>query len=282
MRATLPLTDFFYSLVRRLRYPMSIWYYEQHYQETDNAEIAYRMNCVFCGFKLVRDYDDEQKIELFDSMNYGMSDNFATTCTAVLGICPACGWWKYGVGTNVGGMPPTSFEIKFASLRTLDLTDKSIPIGDIRAYLTARYESRFEVHPRVFEEVVASVFRDHGFKARATAYSGDGGIDVVLDGPNGSTIGVQVKRYKNRIAVDQIRELTGALVIEGHTRGIFVTTSEFQAGASATARRSAERGYPIELQDASAFLEALEIAQVASAREIVERKPWGVARKWNF
>lgn len=258
---------------------MSIWYYEDQHRKTDDAGLAYRMNCAFCSSGLVRDTEDEQKIEAFDTLNYGMSDNFTTTCSAVLGVCPACGWWKYGVGTSIGGNPPTSFEVKFASLKILDLTDISIPVSDVRSYLTARYESRFEIHPRMFEEVVASVFRDHGYQARTTAYSGDGGIDVVLDGSNGSTIGVQVKRYKGRIAVDQIRELTGALVIEGHTRGVFVTTSDFQAGAGATAQRSAERGYPIDLVDAAAFLGALKIAQVASTREVTKRKPWGAVRE---
>ena len=83
---------------------MSIWYYEQHHQRTDSADTAYRMACVFCGTKLIRDQEDEQKVELYDSLNYGMSDKFTTTCMAVIGIYPACGWWKYGVGTPVGGM----------------------------------------------------------------------------------------------------------------------------------------------------------------------------------
>ena len=260
---------------------MSIWYYEQHYPSTDGADIAYRVDCIFCGTTLVRDQEDEQKIEVYETLNYGMSDMFATICQAVIGICPACGWWKYGVGTSMGGKSPAFIETESASLKKLDLTDLSIPLADVRAYLTARYHRRFELHPRVFEEVVAAVFRDHGYNSRATAYSGDGGIDVVLENGAGGTIGVQVKRYRGRVGVEQIRELTGALVIEGHTRGIFVTTSGFQSGAGITARKSGDRGYPIELLDASGFLEALKIAQVSSTQDVVARKPWGEVRVWS-
>ena len=226
---------------------MSIWYYEQHHRRAaENAEAVYRMDCVFCRTDLLRDKEDEQKVEVYDTLNYGMSDRFTTNCTAVIGICPGCGWWKYGVGTQIGGKSPTFFETKLASLKKLDLADVSIPLEDIRAYLTARYDRRFDLHPRVFEQVVADVFRDHGYHAHATAYSGDGGVDVVLKRDDIS-IGVQVKRYRGRIGVDQIRELTGALVIEGHTRGIFVTTSEFQSGASDTARRSGAGSAGIQL-----------------------------------
>ena len=48
-------------------------------------------------------------------------------------------------------------------------------------------------------------FGDLGYRARVTAYSGDDGIDVILDGDDDKAVGVQVKRYKNRIEVDQIR-----------------------------------------------------------------------------
>jgi restriction system protein len=93
-----------------------------------------------------------------------------------------------------------------------------------------------------------------------TAYSGDDGVDMILDAPAGK-IGVQVKRYSGAIAVSQIRELTGALVVNGLTKGMFVTTSGFQSGAARTAEMSARHGDPIELYDADRFFDALQIAQ---------------------
>jgi restriction system protein len=102
-----------------------------------------------------------------------------------------------------------------------------------------------------------------GYNVRVTAYSGDDGIDVILDGPGNDVIGVQVKRYKGSIEVEQIRAFTGALVLGGLTKGIFVTTSRFQAGAVGTVDRLSRRGYRIELMDADRFYDALKIAQRA-------------------
>lgn len=62
---------------------------------------------------------------------------------------------------------------KSACLGDPDLSDLSAPIADVRAYLTARYQRRFTLHPRLFEKTVASVFADHGYAATVTAYSGE-------------------------------------------------------------------------------------------------------------
>jgi restriction system protein len=166
-------------------------------------------------------------------------------------------------------------------LQKLESLDSTVPLEEIRQYLMAKYDARFDVHPRRFEEVVGSVFKDHGFSVTVTAYSGDNGIDAFLE-RDGLRTGVQVKRYKGSISVDQIRELTGALVLAGVTKGIFVTTSEFQSGAESVATLSGIRGYPIELMDADKFYDALRIAQIESAEVTVERRPWVDIPEWNF
>ena len=169
---------------------------------------------------------------------------------------------------------PDETRAEYGMLLELDLSDLSLPISEVRDYLAARYDSRFRVHPQRFEEFVASVFGDLGYDSRATSYSGDGGIDVVLNGSSGDTVGVQVKRYKGAICVEQIRAFTGALVLKGITKGIFVTTSRFQSGVAGTADVSAARGYPIELQDAERFYESLQLAQVESYRRSERPRPW--------
>jgi restriction endonuclease Mrr len=77
-------------------------------------------------------------------------------------------------------------------------------------------------------------------------------------------VGVQVKRYgaHRKIEAEQIRSFAGALLLDGKTRGVFVTTSDFRKGACQAAARYATIGYPIELMNASGFLEALGIAQI--------------------
>ncbi len=149
------------------------------------------------------------------------------------------------------------------SLLEFDPTDISKPLSEIRRFITAKQEAVYDLSPRIFEEVVGSVFRDLGWSCRVTAYSGDGGIDVIVDGPDGATAGVQVRRYKKsrKIEAEQIRSLAGALVLNSHTRGVFVTTSSFRRGAKSAARRFGTIGIPIELIDCDRFFEALGIAQ---------------------
>ena len=60
----------------------------------------------------------------------------------------------------------------------------------------------------------------------------------------------------------------GALLLEGYTKGVFVTTSRFQAGADRTARLALLRGIQIDLLDAKKFYGDLSIAQ----RNVYRRK----------
>jgi restriction system protein len=176
--------------------------------------------------------------------------------------CPVCGWWNvYDVESGWGGERTEFIYGTHAHLKNLDLSNSDQPVEEVRNYLLAKYNERFTMHPRLLEETVASVFRDLGFVARVTAYQNDGGIDVILDGPDGKMIGIQVKRYKDSIKVEQVRALTGALFIGGFIKGIFVTTSSFQSGVSKAANISAIKGLPIELIDADKFLDALKITK---------------------
>lgn len=177
--------------------------------------------------------------------------------------CPLCGWWKK-TQSDQGGIKGIAINQLLAacgSLRELDLTDQTLPLEQIRSYLIAKYDERFHIDPWKFEEVVGSVYRDLGYRVRVTARSGDGGIDVILDGDDNVVIGVQVKRYKNKICIEQIASLAGALLAKGITRGIFVTTSSFQSGVPAFAEALSLRGHPIELVDAKRFYDALKITQ---------------------
>lgn len=152
------------------------------------------------------------------------------------------------------------------SLQEFDLADVSTPLNELRRYLLMHADSLYKVHPRRFEEIVCSVFRDLGYIARATAYTHDGGVDVVLENASAGKIGVQVKRHaRNRpIEVEQIRSFAGALLVNGYTKGVFVTTSSFRRGARAVAERLGTIGYPIEIVDAARFFEMLGMAQLKS------------------
>jgi restriction system protein len=220
-------------------------------------------HCIFCRAKLLR----------YPSAKFKKGQRCLLTQPS---ICMQCGWWS--VFRVHQGEHPATPELEcyagaIGCLKELDLTDISAPLHEIRAYLVAKGDRITRVHPRLFEQVVCSVFRDLGWRARATAYSGDDGVDVILQGRSKGTIGVQVKRYRRarRIEAEQIRSLTGALMLGGHTKGIFVTTSSFRRGATKTAAKATAIGYPIRLMDADRFLRALGIAQLKSFRHDRER-----------
>ena len=122
------------------------------------------------------------------------------------------------------------------------------------------HERRKSISPRLLEKTVGSVFKRLGYHVYVTAYQKDGGIDVILSRGD-KRIGVQVKATGNRVSVEQIRSLVGALVRHGMTSGIFVTTSDFTRDARKLAEEYGSDGYCIQLFDAERFLEALRVTR---------------------
>src|SRR4029077_2248262 len=94
----------------------------------------------------------------------------------VLRVCHTCGWWAYWLQTgstlldlHSGRKLGWSLHGAIAQLKVLDVANIETPLEEVRRYLRAGYESRFECHPRLFEETVAAVFRSIGYEAEATA-----------------------------------------------------------------------------------------------------------------
>lgn len=210
--------------------------------------------CIFCQTPLI------QLHERRDEGKYPPSVGCGWSAVEIVKSCPRCGWWTVNE-TNFSNTGELYQELRgaFGHLRALDLSDISSPIEEVKAFLLAKSDHRFGMNPRLFEETVASVFRALGYSVDVTSYHSDGGIDAILAGPAGERIGVQVKRYRNSIEVEQIRAFTGALLIGDFTKGVFVTTSTFQSGAGKSAAASAARGIPIELVDWKRFYESLKI-----------------------
>jgi restriction system protein len=238
---------------------MPVWTYAEVSPERARARVLCGATCcVYCGENIEAVSEFAEHIDVANDPDISRRRR--------LRICRVCGWWTV---TAEGWQDYCKVSRQVLSgaascLRNVDLLDDATPLDEIRSYLTAKWSARFDVSPKRFEEVVASVYRAFGYRSRVVGRSGDGGIDVVLDGPNDQTVAVQVKRYRNSIAVDQIREFTGALVLAGITRGVFVTTSGFQSGATRVTRMAAARGWAIELLDSDRFFDALKIAQRTS------------------
>lgn len=252
---------------------MSIWTYNDAISDVEHVRMAVRsMKCIFCGTTL-QSPRSEQDAELPADYSFVRQEEkfYIPMC------CQVCGWWtlnKEDIRATSIGLEMVSYGAA-GSLAELDLADQTLQIEDIRSYLAAKYDARFQIDPGKLEEVVASVYSDLGYYARVTGRSYDGGIDVVLDGPGSQMIGVQVKRYQGTISVEQIRSFAGALLLKNLTSGIFVTTSSFSRNASEAANLSAIRGTPIELVDALAFYDAIGLAQRAAYKSKTDHTaPW--------
>lgn len=217
-----------------------------------SSQVLLSESCIFCNVPLIDLPED-----------YLGDDNYEVLTE--LQLCPNCGWWSVSQAHSDKQMWDDELERMvflyggIGSLKELSLNDINEPLAEIRQYLIGKFGDRFVVNPKVFENVVASVFRNLDQNVVVTAYSGDGGIDAVMtDGSD--LVGVQVKRYKSKIEVEQIRAFAGALYLHGYSRGVFVTTSDYQAGCKRTARLYAERGLPIQLYNAQNFYSALELS----------------------
>ncbi|MBO9732403.1 MAG: restriction endonuclease [Chitinophaga sp.] len=178
--------------------------------------------------------------------------------------CWVCGWWRLIKRIDVSAEAWQIWSLHFGcagSLRNLDVFNIETPLDEVRDFICRNYDKRINIHPRLFEELVASVFKSLGYGVVVTGYSNDGGIDIVMIDSKNRKIGVQVKRHKNAIKVEQIRAFVGALLLGDLPRGIFVTTSFFQSGAM----KVGDQGIKIpsiELIDAKRFYDALKIAQI--------------------
>ncbi|UII81512.1 restriction endonuclease [Flagellimonas sp. CMM7] len=179
-------------------------------------------------------------------------------------FCDTCGWWRIFKNFTICAEVWQVWDIFFTctgSLRNLEAININAPLNEVSQYLIAKYQDRFSINPRLFEEVVGSVFKGVGYNVHVTGYSNDGGIDVVLGSSSQKMIGVQVKRYKNKIKVEQIRAFAGALLLNGYNKGVFVTTSDYQPGAISAAESFKKKTLPIHLLNSQQFYDSLKISQ---------------------
>ena len=244
------------------------------------------VECVHCGFRALEYIGDEERWPIGyqqfaehheANADYLRREGFTnaephlrlrgemSARTSALHICPMCGWWvaiDKAILLAAGSQAWLLYLVCASILMELDTSDIDQPLTEVRKFLRRRYESRYLLNPRVYEETVASVFRDIGFRSEVTAYTNDGGIDVVLYGCDDRKIGVQVKRQRRSIEVEQVRAFLGALTLGGFAHGLFVSTSPFQRGAVHASEQSTRGHIPIELVDPIRFFDMLGIAQL--------------------
>lgn len=88
-------------------------------------------------------------------------------------------------------------------------------------------------------QLFEKAFAGSGAEVKVTQASRDQGVDAVIFDPDvirGGKIVVQAKRYTNTVDVSAVRDLYGAVINEGATKGILVTTSQYGPDAYAFAK----------------------------------------------
>jgi len=92
-----------------------------------------------------------------------------------------------------------------------------------------------------FEQELATLLRDSGYKnVSLTAVSGDDGIDLWADDPDGNPCIFQCKAYQNTVSPAQVRELLGALksVEDKANYAVMVALSGVTGGAEKFAEKN--------------------------------------------
>ncbi len=134
----------------------------------------------------------------------------------------------------------------------------------VAALQTQLLEQIGEQTPAFFERLVVDLIvamgygGNRGHVVERLRRSGDNGIDgIVNEDPLGlDVVYVQAKRYdpENTIGRERIQQFAGALVGQGASKGVFVTTSSFSSGAVEYAQRVPQRIILIDGKELSRFM----------------------------
>lgn len=107
---------------------------------------------------------------------------------------------------------------------------------EIKRHLKNNPEKLYELSPRKFEELIASILQDLGFDVKLTQATRDGGRDIIAYIRNSVCsylTHIECKRYgpKNKVGVGIIREVIGVHQLRKATKSLIVTTSFFSKDA---------------------------------------------------
>ena len=141
--------------------------------------------------------------------------------------------------STAGKMEKTIYE------STLFRPESAIIITDmdeaVKKYFKRYPEKLYEINPRKFEELIASIFKDFGFDVELTKATKDGGRDIIASIKNSvySFLAyIECKRYApdHKVDVGIIRQVAGVHYLRKPSKSIIVTTSFFTKDAQREAK----------------------------------------------
>ena len=228
--------------------------------EIINNALQDRRYCDYCSTKLLR--VEEQVHE---------ESNYRDYC---FWYCRKCRFWQacFRPDPSRYDIPPPDFHAYISKLREFGT---NLPEGcseELALYIRRHPNFLHSCDPKGFEKFVADVFRANYTNAEVlhVGKPSDGGIDVLLIEARGEQWLIQVKRrgsQKSSEGVSTIRELLGAMFVEGVRTGIVVSTVErFSPDAQGIVAKAKKRGMTVHLVDKGIFNKMLD--------PVLPDRPW--------
>ena len=183
--------------------------------------------------------------------------------------CPNCGWIQkneisYTPSSGPGFSVSSSLYSDITSegiLAEFNLNSTNVLFEELGKYLKSNFEDIFYVSPRRIELLVGDIFKNRGYEVIITKSTKDGGKDLILLNNGIEHCIIEVKRHKNTIGVELIRQLLGVQLINNHKKAKLITTSHFSDYAikEANSNNIRKLGFELELIDAHDFIKLLSI-----------------------
>ncbi|HEX6746491.1 MAG TPA: restriction endonuclease [Longimicrobium sp.] len=104
------------------------------------------------------------------------------------------------------------------------------PWTELRRHLAAHPDELHRIDPRKFEELVAEVYRDHGWEVELSVRTRDGGYDIIAlrkSMPNELKVLIEAKRYdpSRKVGVAVVRALYGIRALNRASQVVLATSS---------------------------------------------------------
>ena len=91
------------------------------------------------------------------------------------------------------------------------------------------------INPTGFEEYVARLLKQRGYKTKVIGQAGDMGVDVIAS-KAGDKYAIQVKRWRKPVSRTAVSDAVAGKVYHGCNRAMVVTNNYFTKGARVLAR----------------------------------------------
>lgn len=216
--------------------------------EVREARPFLRDDCPYCGGDAVRQYIDH---DVFGAKHLAY----------VVSPCERCGWWlvlKFweGVGNAIHAAAVCE-----PIVRPFTLTAEDVNICEALEALTRDPRRMDELHSARFECIAEQYLKYEGFDITNVSRVRGSGGDLVAVDRVGNRFLVEVKRWKNKVGIDVIWKLLGAMWENSYDVGMVITSGSFTRDARESLAVTTTRVPVRDFQDLASWLGVRRLRQ---------------------